>query len=66
MITRATTLSLMATTIWLTRLESLMPPIRTEAQTRVITIAGRLTTPSLAEANDAGISSGVPSSRDVR
>ena len=66
MITRATTLSLIATTIWLTRLESLMPPIRTAAQTRVMTMAGRLTTPSLAEATDAGISNGVPSSSDSR
>ena len=61
-ITSATTASLMATTTWLTRLESLTPPMSTPATSSAMSIAGRSTTPSAAEPIDAGISNGVSSS----
>ncbi len=59
MITAATTTSLIATTTWLIRLDSLMPMISTQATNREMTTAGRLTTPASALAICSGMANGV-------
>ena len=64
-ITAATTASLMATTIWLKRLENLVPLISIPITTSAMTTAGRSMKPSEAEAIDVGTSKGVPSSSDL-
>src|SRR5690606_33082371 len=58
--------TLIATTTWLTRLESLIPAIRIAVRTRTRMPAGRLTAPSSALASEAGNSNGVPSSTEMR
>ena len=58
--------SLTATATWLTRLESLIPPISTPVSARTSSPAGRFIAPSVVFAIDAGISSAVPSSTFAR
>ncbi len=61
MMTAAMTSSLIATTIWLITLESLMPAISTPITSSEMMTAGRSITPSAAEPSDAGTSRNVPS-----
>ena len=65
-ITVATTASLIATTIWLTRLENLVPRTSTAITSNAMMMAGRSTTPSDADDSEVGSSNGPPDSSVCR